>query len=204
VKEKLFIKDVKLMLKVEEYIKKLFAQAKCSGIDVQQTPLGTRITIYTLYPGLVIGVGGENLRQLQQDLEEKFGIKNPQINVERIANPMLDPLIVAQLIASAIERGINHRRVARYYLQRVMEAGAQGCEIVISGKLGSEKARRERFREGFVAKSGEQVGVLYGFAEAQTKPGTIGVKVYISPKPEKLVKFELGQKGEVKSEGENP
>ncbi len=200
-KEKHFIQDAKKWLLIEEFIRDFLSEAKCSSVEAQETPLGTRITIRVLYPGIAIGSGGENLRIIQEKLEKEFGIRNPQINVERVENPMLDATIVAQLIASAIERGAHYRRVAQYYLRRVMEEGARGCEIRISGKLGSELARTEKFYAGYIAKSGTKEGVDIAYAQAQTKPGTIGIRVAIMKKLAEVVK-EVEEKGETEAEGE--
>jgi small subunit ribosomal protein S3 len=203
-KEKLFVADSKRLLAIEEFVRSYFTQAKCSDVIVQETPMGTRITIYTLYPGIIIGSGGETLRSLQEKLEREFNVKNPQINVERIQKPLLDPVVVAQQIASALERGVNHKRVAQYYLRRVMEEGARGCEIIISGKLGSEKARSQRFYDGFIEKSGTREKVLKGFATANTKPGVIGIKVYITlkePAPyEGIEEYEITQEEKTSTE----
>lgn len=197
-KEKLFVADAKRLLAIEEFVRNYFTQAKCSDVIVQETPMGTRITIYTLHPGILIGSGGETLRSLQEKLEREFNVKNPQINVERIEKPLLDPVVVAQQIASALERGVSHKRIAQYYLRRVMEEGAKGCEIIISGKLGSEKARSQRFYDGFIEKSGTREKVLKGFATANTKPGVIGVKVYITLKEESP--YEAVEEQEKKSQ----
>jgi len=201
-KEKLFVADAKRLLAIEEFVRNYFTQVKCSDVIVQETPMGTRITIYTLHPGILIGSGGETLRSLQEKLEREFNVKNPQINVERIEKPLLDPVVVAQQIASALERGVSHKRIAQYYLRRVMEEGAKGCEIIISGKLGSEKARSQRFYDGFIEKSGTREKVLKGFATANTKPGVIGVKVYITLKEESPYEAVEEQEKESQEKGD--
>ncbi len=178
-KEKLFIEDAKKYVQIEEFLKKELSEAKPGSIDIQDTPLGTRITIYTLNPGLVIGVGGEKISSIVKKLEE-MGISNPQIDVQKIKNPFLDPEIVAQYIAEAIEKGINYKKVANYYLDKVMKAGAKGCEIIISGKIAGEKASTQKFYAGFVEKSGTRENVLKGFKTTTPKVGVIGIKVFIS------------------------
>lgn len=180
-KERLFIQKAKEHVNLEEFIRKQFAQAKCGKIEVQHTPIVTRIVIYTTTPGLVIGTGGERIRETTELLKEKFKIENPQIDVQKIGNPDLDPHIVAQNIAAAVETGVNYKRLGNYYVQRIMEAGAIGCEIVFSGKMAGQRSRKERFIAGYLKKCGEpaQRDVVKGFAVATPKLGNIGVTVKI-------------------------
>lgn len=187
-KEKLFIEDAKKYVKIEEYIRNELKNALCGDVEIQETPLGTRVIIHTLTPGLVIGVGGEQVKKITQVLENEFGLKNPQVDVKKIENPFLDPHIVAHYIASALERGAHFKKICNYYLYKVMNSGATGCEIVVSGKLGSEKARTERFTAGYVEKSGERENVLKAYRTAETKPGVIGIQVYIMVKPKEEIK----------------
>jgi len=178
-KERFFIEDAKKYVRVEEFLKDELEEARIGSIDIQETPVGTRIIIYALNPGLVIGTGGEKVSYIVKKLEE-MGINNPQIDVQKIKNPFLDPEIVAQNIAEAIEKGINYKKVANYYLEKVIKAGAKGCEIIISGKIAGEKASSQKFYEGFVEKSGTRENVLKGFRIAKPKVGVIGIKVFIS------------------------
>ncbi|MCD6381548.1 MAG: 30S ribosomal protein S3, partial [Candidatus Aenigmarchaeota archaeon] len=186
--EKLFIEDAKKYVQVKEFIKNELKDALCGDIEIQDTPLGTRVVIYTLTPGIIIGAGGERIKKLTKVLENDFGFKNPQIDIKKIDKPFLDPSIVARYIASALERGAHFKKIANYYLSRVMQAGATGCEIVISGKLGSEKSRTERFSAGYVEKSGQHENVLKAYRIAETKPGVIGIRVYIMIKPKEEFK----------------
>ncbi len=190
-KEKLFIEDAKRDVQVEEFIRNELKDTICGDIEIQETPLGTRIIINTLTPGLVIGAGGERVKKITKVLEEKFGIKNPQIDVKKIEKPFLDPHVIAHYIATGLERGAHFKKICNYYLSKVMASGATGCEIIVSGKLGSEKARTERFTAGYVEKSGTKESVLKAYRTAETKPGVIGIKVFIMVKPkEDFVKVE--------------
>ena len=202
-KEKLFVENSKKNIQIEEFLKMEFSDVRCGEIKIQETPVGTRIIIYTMTPGLVIGSKGEKIKDITEKLKERFKLKNPQLDVQKIKNPILDPCIVAQDIAMALERGLNFKKIGNYYLTRVMNAGARGCEIVLSGKLGGEKARRERFGAGFVEKSGTRESVLKGFYVANPKLGNIGIKVFITlkeaeeqkteeqPKPDEIIKDEV-------------
>ncbi len=178
-KERLFVEDSKKEIRIEEMLMKEFSTALCGGFDIQETPLGTRITIYTMIPGLVIGSGGEKIKYITEKLRADFGLKNVQIDVQKIRKPELNPSVVAQSIAAALEKGMNYKKLGNFYLSKVMRAGARGCEIVIAGKLGGEKSRKERFYAGFVEKSGTREFVLKGTAVANPKLGNIGIKVFI-------------------------
>ncbi|MBI3190555.1 30S ribosomal protein S3 [archaeon] len=180
-KEKIFIKKAKEHIKLEEFVRKQFADAKCGDIEVQNTPVVTRIIIHTTTSGLIIGSGGERIRETVDILKKDFGIENPQIDVQRIEIPELDSNIVAQAIASALEDGVNFRKLGNYYTQRIMEAGAVGCEIVMSGKISGQRGRTERFISGYLKKCGEPAerDVNKGVARALPKLGCIGVTVKI-------------------------
>ncbi|MBI5332494.1 MAG: 30S ribosomal protein S3 [Candidatus Aenigmarchaeota archaeon] len=166
---------------IKEYIKKYFADTRCGDVEIQYTPLGTRIIIYTTSPGLVIGTGGDRIREVTDKLKNEFGIDNPQIDVQKIQEPDLDPHIVASSIASGLENRINFKRLGKYHLERVMRAGAIGCEIIIKGKISGEKARKERFVAGYIKKSGEprERDVIFGRVVANPPLGNIAVNVSI-------------------------
>ena len=137
--------------------------------------------IYTTSPGLVIGAGGERIREVTERLKTEFSIENPQIDVQKIHEPDLDPHIVANSIASGLEHRINFKRLGKYHLERVMKAGAVGCEIIIKGKISGEKARKERFVAGYIKKSGEprEKDVIFGRVVANPPLGNIAVNVSI-------------------------
>lgn len=180
-KERLFIQKSKEHVKLEEFIRKQFSQAKCGNIEVQYTPVVTRIIVYTTTPGLIIGSGGERIKETVDIIKRDFKIENPQIDVQRIENPDADPIIVAQTIAASIEGGVNFKKLGNFYLQRIMDAGAIGCEIVLSGKISGQRSRRERFIAGYLKKCGDPArrDVIKGFAVANPKLGNIGVLVKI-------------------------
>src|SRR3989338_2825413 len=188
VKERTFVQKSMEHVALVEFLKKQFGQAKFGDIEVQHTPVVTRIIVYTTTPGLVIGSGGERVQEVSATLKKKFGIENPQIDVQKISNPDLNATIVAQSIASSIENGVNHKKLGNFYLQRIMNAGAIGCEIVFSGKLAGERARKERFTAGYLKKSGDtaQRNVVSGFALANPKLGNIGISVKIIVKSSQM------------------
>ncbi|MEM0057829.1 MAG: 30S ribosomal protein S3 [Candidatus Bathyarchaeia archaeon] len=178
-----FISKAKKRTEIDEFLQKKLEKAGYGGVNIAETPLGTHIVIYAMRPGLVIGRSGETIRELAKTLEEKFGISNPQISVSEIEVPELNPYIVATRIASALERGVHFRRAGFWALNQIMEAGALGAEIIISGKLRTERARYEKFRAGYLPKCGDPAIKYMRKAEVhvQLKPGIYGVKVRIMP-----------------------
>jgi len=180
-KEKQFIVEAQKRAQVEEYLEKEFSRAGYSHSEIARTPLAMRITVWAHKPGMIIGRGGKNIDVLTEILKTRFGIENPQLEVQEVEQPDLDAAIVAKQIASAIERGLKHKRIVHIAMQRVMEAGAAGIGIRIAGKLGGEISRIDKFSTGYQKYSGEPAerDVKVGFASAQVKMGTVGVQVRI-------------------------
>jgi small subunit ribosomal protein S3 len=178
-----FIEDSIKKKEIDEFLQNEFERAGYGGVSITKTPLGTHLVIYTMRPGLVIGRGGETIRALATVLEEKFQLPSPQISVAEIEIPELNAYVVASKIASALKRGVHYRRAGFWGITQAMEAGALGIEIIISGKLRTDRARYEKFREGYLPKSGEPPRKYMRKAElhVQLKPGTLGVKVRLLP-----------------------
>ncbi len=177
-----FIEKGILKTMIDEYLAANFWRAGYAGVDIIKTPVDTRIIIYADRPALIIGRRGETVKKLQRVFERFFKIKNPQITVTAIENPELNARVMASRIAVALERGIHFRRAAYIALRRIMGAGAIGCEIVISGKLRTERARYEKLTAGKIYKSGEQSLKLVDRAVIHVllKPGVYGVQVLIT------------------------
>jgi len=178
-----FITESIKKTEIDEFLQKKLERAGYGGVTISKTPLGTHMVIYAMRPGLVIGRGGESIKELASILEEKFKVSNPQISVSEIEIPELNAYVVASRIASALQRGIHFRRAGFWALNQVMDAGALGAEIVISGKLRTERARFEKFRAGYLARCGEPALKYMRKAEVhvQLKPGIFGVRVKIMP-----------------------
>lgn len=174
-----FVKKVE----IDEFLEQKLERAGYGGADITKTPLGTRVTIYAMKPGIVIGRGGESIKDLAKILEEKFGLTNPQIAVAEIEFPEFNPHIMATRITSALQRGIHFRRAGYWALTRIMSAGALGVEITIRGKLTTERSRYEKYRAGYLLKTGEPAlkNLREAVAHVKLKPGLIGVKVRILP-----------------------
>ncbi|MCJ7614393.1 30S ribosomal protein S3, partial [Candidatus Bathyarchaeota archaeon] len=178
-----FIEDSIKRAEIDEFLRNEFERAGYGGVSITKTPLGTHLVIYTMRPGLVIGRGGETIRALATVLEEKFQLPSPQISVAEIEIPELNAHVVAAKIASALKRGVHYRRAGFWGLTQAMEAGALGIEISISGKLRTDRARYEKFRMGYLPKSGEppRKYMRKAVLHVQMKPGMLGVKVMLMP-----------------------
>jgi small subunit ribosomal protein S3 len=166
---------------IDEFLWREFERAGYGGVDVTKTPLGTNVVVYAMRPGLIIGRGGETIKNLAKVLEERFNLPNPQISVAEIEVPELNPYVMASRVAAALRRGVHFRRAAFWALNQIMGAGALGVEIIISGKLRTERARAEKFRDGYIPKSGDPAMkyVRKAVAHVQLKPGIFGVQVLI-------------------------
>ena len=197
--EKKFIQFKKQEFGIKEFIKKDLGKGKISKLDIEYTPVGEKIIISTSRPGLVIGRGGEKIRELTKILKNKFKLENPHIEIKEIEYPLFDAQIVADELAMALERmgNLKFKVIGYRKLQEIMDAGALGCEIRISGKLPSERAKPWRFADGYLKKAGESRKEV-GRAEttALTKTGMIGVKVAIMRPDAKIYdKIEINKQG---------
>jgi small subunit ribosomal protein S3 len=180
---KRFITEAIKRTEIDEFLQKKLERAGYGGVNLSKTPLGTHVVVYAMRPGIVIGRGGETIKELASILEENFKISHPQISVSEIEVPELNAYVVASRVASALQRGVHFRRAGFWALNQVMDAGALGIEIVISGKLRTERARFEKFRAGYFPRCGEPALRQMRKAEVhvQLKPGIIGVRVKLMP-----------------------
>jgi small subunit ribosomal protein S3 len=181
VSERKFIKENVRRVLLKEYLQAQTARAGFGGIDIQRTPLGTHITLIAERPGLVIGRRGATINELTRAVEEDFKFEHPQIEVSEVANPALNPHIMAQKLALALERGWHFRRAGHSTVLRIMEAGALGCQVTISGKLTGERHRTVRFKQGHVKYCGEPRHEFMWEAKAiaMKKAGMMGIKIQI-------------------------
>ncbi|MBW2965391.1 30S ribosomal protein S3 [Candidatus Woesearchaeota archaeon] len=177
-------------LEIQEYITANLKNLGHSHIKLQKTPLGEKIIIHASRPGLIVGRKGQNIKKLTEDLKEKFKLENPQIEINEVESPDLDAQIVAERIAGSLEKfgtqrfkGVGHKVMAD-----VMNAGALGVEILVTGKIPSSRAKRWRFYQGYLKKCGDIaiVGVRKAYAIANLKTGTVGIQVRIMPPDIKL------------------
>jgi small subunit ribosomal protein S3 len=185
--EEHFISRGLLRVKINDYLSRELRRAGYSGVDLQKTPLGMRVVIYAARPGMVIGRRGATVRELTETLEKDFGLEAPQIEVSELENAELNGPVMAERLAQRLERGDHFRRAAYGIIRRIVAAGSKGVEISIRGKLTSRRARFQKFRSGFVTKTGEPVryNVSHGTAFAILKPGILGIQVWIM-KPDQV------------------
>lgn len=186
--ERKFVTENIRRVLLKEYLMKEVGRAGFGGVDVQRTPMGTRVTLITERPGIVIGRRGAAIKNLTRAIEEDFNFDNPQIEVQEVENANLNAQIMAEKLAFALERGWHFRRAGHSTVRRIMDNGARGCQIVISGKLTGQRHRTEKFKEGHIKFCGEPrlKFIRKGFAVAKLKPGVIGVRVEIMDPAAKL------------------
>jgi small subunit ribosomal protein S3 len=185
--KRIVTENVRRML-LQEYLMKQTRRAGFGGLDIQRTPMGTRVTLIAERPGLVIGRKGGSIKALTEAVERQFNFDNPQIEVQEVTNPALTAQIMAEKLSNALERGWHFRRAGHSTVRRIMEAGAKGCLVVIAGKLTGQRHRRAKFKDGHIKYCGEprNTWMRKGFAIAKLKPGVIGVTVQIMDPDAKL------------------
>lgn len=181
---------------LKDYLVQESARAGFGGLDIQRTPMGTRVTLICERPGILIGRRGELIKQLTQDIQARFKLDNPQIEVQEERQPALNAQLMAEKLASTLERGWHFRRAGHSTVRRIMESGARGCQVILSGKLTGERHRTERFKAGTIKYCGEGVRLYMqkGFYQARLKPGVIGVNVWIM-RPSAKLPDEIRVKG---------
>ena len=181
--EQQFIEDGLQRTQIDEFFADELGRAGYGGMDVAKTPMGTQIVLKAEKPGMVIGKGGKNIRKITDTLEERFNLEDPQIDVQEVEEPDLNARIVADRLGNALERGWYFRKAGHTTIDRIMEAGAKGAEIVLSGKVTGARSRVEKFNRGYIKHNGEPAEDIVdsGVGVAVMKLGTIGVRVKIIP-----------------------
>ena len=181
--------------KIRKFLKKLLFHAGVSKIEIERTAKRLRITIFTAKPGIVIGRAGSEIEKIKKQLEDMTG-KSVALNIEEIKLPDMDAQLVAENIAAQLERRISFRKALKSVMGRAMKLGAKGIKTSCSGRLGgAEIARTERYHEGTIPLQTLRADIDYGFWEANTTYGKIGVKVWIY-KGEVLPESKKNQKTE--------
>jgi len=180
--EKKFIQLKKNEFAVKEYVKRRMGKGRISSVSAEYTPVGEKIIVSTNKPGLIIGRRGEKIAELTKTLKMRFKLENPHIEIREITKPEFDAQIIADEIALGLERfgNLKFKVIAYRTLQKIVDAGALGVELRLSGKLPSERARTWRFASGYLKKTGDAAKVVdRAKAIATTKLGTTGIKVAI-------------------------
>ena len=165
--------------KIRKYLAKKLKDASVSSVLIERNDKRTEVVINTAKPGVVIGHGGDEIEKLKAELS-KLVDENVQISIKEVKNPDLDAALVAENIAGQLERRISFRRAMKQCMQKTMKAGALGIKTAVSGRLGgADMARTEFYKEGTIPLQTLRADIDYGFAEADTTYGKIGVKVWI-------------------------
>jgi small subunit ribosomal protein S3 len=178
-----FIEDGLQRSQIDEFFADELGRAGYGGMEVAKTPMGTQIVLKAEKPGMVIGKGGKNIRKVTSELEERFDLDDPQIDVQEVDEPDLNARIVADRLANALERGWYFRKAGHTTIDRIMDAGALGAEITLNGKVTGARSRDEKFNRGYIKHNGEPAEEVVdtGQGVAVMKLGTIGVTVKIIP-----------------------
>jgi len=187
--ERKFIRENTKRSLIKKFLLKEIEGAGFGSMNIQRTPIGTRVNILVERPGMVIGKSGIKIKALTESIQEKFNVDNPQIEIQEAgASAPLNAQIMAEKLAEALERGWHFRRAGHSTVRRIMNAGAKGCQIIIAGKLTGARHRTEKFTEGHVKYCGDIAKIVMdeGFATAKLKAGVLGVKVRIMKPDAKL------------------
>ena len=187
------IKDNYNMMLLKDYLRDAIKEAGFSHAEISKTPTGTRVALHVTRPGIVIGRKGSGIRELTDKLGTGFGLKNPQISVVEIEKPELSPSVMCNRMASHIERGTAFRRATMWTLKQIMENGAMGVQITISGKLRGDRSAFEKHTAGILPRAGHHAEVIVDedIAHVQTAMGLIGIRIRIGRKEKLIPEFEM-------------
>ena len=189
------IKDNYNTMLLTDYLREEIKDAGFSRVEISKTPVGTKVTLFVTRPGIVIGRKGSNIKPLTDKLESDFGLKNPQIAVEEITTPELSPSVMCNRMATHLSRGIAFRRATMWTLQQIMNSGAMGVQITVSGKLRGDRSAFEKHTAGVLPRAGHHAKIIVSedIAHVQTPMGLIGVRIRIAQKEKVVPEFELKQ-----------
>jgi len=180
--EKKFVGVRKDEYNIKQFVKRMFGKGKVSSIKIEYTPVGEKIIVATHKPGWIIGKRGEKINELTEVLKKRFKMENPHVDIEEIMHPEFDAQLVADDIALTLERfgAMKYKASAYRALGRIKNGGALGAELVLSGKLPSDRARVWRFAFGYLKKTGDASNLVdRAESVAETKQGIVGIKVAI-------------------------
>jgi len=187
------IKDNYNTMLLKDYLRDAIKDAGFSHADISKTPTGTRVALHVTRPGIVIGRKGSGIRELTEKLATDFGLKNPQISVNEIEKPELAPSVMCTRMASHLERGTAFRRATMWTLKQIMEGGAMGVQITISGKLRGDRSAFEKHTVGILPRAGHHAEVIVDedIAHVGTAMGRIGIRIRIAKKEKLIPEFEM-------------
>ena len=189
------IRDNYNAMLLNEFLTKRNQRCGVSKVDITKTPAGTRVTLYVTKPGIVIGKKGFGIKALtkKKNLKTDYGLKNPQVVVEEILKPELSPSVMCNRMGSHIERGTAFRRATMWTLQQIMDGGAMGVQITVSGKLRGDRSAFEKHTAGILPRSGYHAETIVeeDIAHVKTPMGLIGIRIRIALKEKLMPEFEM-------------
>ena len=196
------IKDNYNMMLLNDFLREKIKDAGFNGMEISKTPTGTKIILHVTRPGIVIGRKGTGIKELTEKIQTDFGYKNPQISVEEVQKPELSPSVMCNRMASHIERGTAFRRATMWTMNQIMEAGAMGVQITISGKLRGDRSAFEKHTQGILPRAGNYAKniVTEDIVHTETPMGLIGIKIRIAKKENIIQEFEHDEKKSVTAE----
>ena len=197
------IKDNYNAMLINDFLREKIKDAGFSNVEISKTQTGTRVVLHVTRPGIVIGRKGTGIKDLTEILEKQFGLKNPQIAVEEILKPELSPNVMCNRMASHLERGTAFRRATMWTMQQIMDNGAMGTQITISGKLRGDRSAFEKHSAGILPRAGHHADVVVSedIVHVETAMGLIGIRIRIARKEKLVPEFELkGKTQEQKDE----
>ena len=187
------IKDNYNMMLLNDFLREEIKESGFHRVEVSKTPSGTKIVLHVTRPGIVIGRKGAGIKKLTEKVESDFGFKNPQISVEEVAKAELSPSVMCNRMAAHIERGTAFRRATMWTLNQIMEAGAMGVQIIVSGKLRGDRSAFEKHTQGILPRAGNYAKDLVSedITHTKTPMGLIGIKIRIARKEKLVPEFKL-------------
>ena len=190
------IKDNYNAMLINDFLREKIKDAGFSNVEISKGPTGTRVTLYVTRPGIVIGRKGTGIKELTEKIQTDFGYKNPQISVEEITKPELSPSVMCNRMAAHIERGTAFRRATMWTMNQIMESGAMGVQITISGKLRGDRSAFEKHTQGILPRAGDYAKniVSEDIVHTKTPMGLIGIKIRIAKKEKVVPEFEQKEK----------
>ena len=196
------IKDNYNMMLLNDFLREQIKDAGFSKVEISKTPTGTKIVLHVTKPGIVIGRKGAGIKLLTEKIQTDFGYKNPQISVEEITKPELSPSVMCNRMAAHIERGTAFRRATMWTMNQIMEAGAMGVQITISGKLRGDRSAFEKHTQGILPRAGNYAKnmVSEDIVHTKTPMGLIGIKIRIAKKEKLVLEFEHKEKKPIETE----
>ena len=193
------IKDNYNMMLLNDFLREKIKESGFHKVEISKTPTGTKITLHVTRPGIVIGRKGVGIKELTEKIATDFELKNPQISVEEIPCAELSPSVMCSRMAAHIERGTAFRRATMWTIKQIMDAGAMGVQITISGKLRGDRSAFEKHTQGILPRAGNYAKDLVSEDVIHTKTpmGLIGIKIRIAKKEKVVPEFKLKGKAEM-------